>query len=183
MSGSREDHSIEKVANDLDLNSIDVVGETVRSNSALVEEALSSRSSFLQNFFPDPARKAIVLEQMKSVEQEFEFRRQVLYMVRQSQMQALKESCNQYLVKGKAAIRADVGRFLLARAAELEAQVNDIFDDFTEDMSRRWEKAESIKSAKIRDIRLKQLDKDFERFAQLQDQLLDKFLKIVSEGV
>lgn len=179
----RNNHSIDKVTVDLDVTNSSIVRETVRQNNELLDRVLNARASFLQQFIPDPRRRSVIMQELKAIEDEFEFRRQVLTMTRETQIQALKEACNQYLIKGKSAIRADTGSFLLAKAAELEADVNRIFDEFTNDIAERWKKAEAIEIPQIRKTRLEQLDKDYSRFAKLQDELLNKFLHIVSEGV
>lgn len=183
MSASNEEHSIRKVTSDLDLNSLSVVGDTVNRNEALIDEIHESRASFLRSLMPDPRRRAMVMEQLQSVKDDFEFRRRVLSMVRETQLQALKESCNQYLVTGKAAVRADMGKFLAAKAADLALEVDNTYAEFTKQMEKRWEEAESIRVPRIRQIRLEQLDKDLIRFARLKDQLSEKFIDIASEGV
>lgn len=179
----KNNHSIEKMTGDLDVTNSSRFIQTVRQNDELLDKVINARTSFLQQFIPDPRKRTVIMEELKAVKDEFEFRRRVLSMTRETQIQALQEVCNQYLVKGKSAIRADTGSFLLAKAAELEAEVNRIFDEFTSDIEKRWKKAEAIQIPQIKKTRLEQLEKDYTRFAKLQEELLNKFLHIVSEGV
>lgn len=71
----------------------------------------------------------------------------------------------------------------MAKKAEIQEQVDRIFDRFMSSMDVKIAAIEKYQSPMVRAVREQQLERDLISFAEMQAQLMDKFQRIVSEGV
>jgi hypothetical protein len=106
-----------------------------------------------------------------------------LMAVKATQLQVLRESCNQYLARGKAASRAETTRFMLEQAQKLIEEADRISDRFIDNIENRFQKLETISTPRLRQMLEQQIEKDVQDFLNLRDQLTARFRNIVSEGV
>jgi hypothetical protein len=163
--------------------------EDVRAADPLVARVTQSaanierRQTFLDRFFPDAAQRAAASGELALVKTEYQFRREALEIARRTQVESLKEACNQYLVGQKAEIRQQVASFLLDKTHELQERLDKTFTAFLDSMEEKMTAAEAIKRDSIRELRMAQLERDMLEFAALQAELADRFRRIVSEGL
>jgi len=141
------------------------------------------REGFLARFFPSETQRAIVKAQLALVETEYEFRKRALETLRETQLQALTETCNQYLTRDKAARRADTAKFLLHKKEELVYELDAIFERFMKLLKERYQNMEDESNPLFRQIRQDKLEKDINDFMELQNKLVDKFQRLVDEDV
>lgn len=151
--------------------------------SEALNRKLQQRETFLKKVFPDPTRRAIVQGELVLIQEEYKFRQEVLKMSKQTQIQALKETCNEYLIQGKAASRAETAKLLMSKAQELESELNRVGDYYDKEIEEKYEKYSQIKHPGLRQKREKQLEESIDGFLRLQNEILQKFRDIVSEGV
>jgi endonuclease III-like uncharacterized protein len=170
------------VKRDLDNASAPIEKVVDQSHKAL-DQALDRRDSFLQKLFPNEVTREIIKGELALVKTEFEFRKKALEKVRETQVQSLTEVCNQYLVRQKAEIRANTAQFLMSKALELQQEMDRLLDKFIAQMEVNFEKLDSIKNPILRKTRELQLERDLEGFANQQALLMERFQRIVSEGV
>jgi hypothetical protein len=111
---------------------------------------------------------------------EFEFRRTALQKVRNGQIQSLSERINEYLEREKAGIRAERAAFLLEKRKVLQKTMETEWNEFLVEMESQFLKAESIKVKKLKDLKMQQLDRDSEGFAEFQAKLMKDFENIIS---
>jgi hypothetical protein len=167
-----------------DLNQASASIEQVVNHSHLtLDKTLERRETFLQKLFPNQATREIVRGELALVKTEFEFRRKALEKVRETQVQSLTEVCNQYLVRQKAEIRANTAQFLTSKAVELQKEMDKLLDEFMQQMEINFQKLDTIKHPLLRETREKQLIRDVEGFSEQQAMLVERFQRIVSEGV
>jgi endonuclease III-like uncharacterized protein len=170
------------VKRDLDNASAPIEKVVEQSHKAL-DQALDRRDSFLQKLFPNQATREIIKGELALVKTEFEFRKIALEKVRETQIQSLTEVCNQYLVRQKAEIRGNTAQFLMSKAVELQQEMDRLLEQFMAQMEINFEKLESIKNPILRKTRELQLERDLEGFMEQQALLMERFQRIVSEGV
>lgn len=141
------------------------------------------RNSFLSMFIQDEESRKEMLRQIDIAATEFEFRKQALILIRKSQMQALNEACNQYVLQGKANLRVEMGKFVVTKAEELRQHIDDKSAKYVKRLELMLEDVENIKNKRIKEKRIEQLEEAFEDFANLQKQLYDKFVHILKEEI
>lgn len=163
--------------------------DDIRASNPLVQKLthaaanIQSRDTFLCRLFPSPTQKAAAEGELALVKSEYEFRREALEIARRTQVDSLKEACNQYLIGQKAEARQQIASFLLEKTADLQESLDRTFKNFATAMDQKMAEAELIERKSIRDIRVRQLERDLEEFGYLQADLADRFRRIVSEGI
>lgn len=145
--------------------------------------SIQSKDGFMARLFPNAAQRAMAEGELALCKVEYQFRREALEIARRTQVDSLKEACNQYLVGQKAEARQQIASFLSEKTAELQDRLDSTFDIFIVSMDRKMAAAERIDREAIRNIRVLQLQRDLEEFAILQGDLADSFRSIVSEGI
>jgi ADP-heptose:LPS heptosyltransferase len=145
--------------------------------------SIQSKDGFLARLFPNAAQRAMAEGKLALCKVEYQFRREALEIARRTQVDSLKEACNQYLVGQKAEARQQIASFLLEKTAELQDRLDNTFEIFIVSMDKKMAAAERIEREAIRNIRVMQLQRDLEEFAILQGDLADRFRSIVSEGI
>ncbi|MCA2640090.1 MAG: hypothetical protein EWV49_01870 [Microcystis aeruginosa Ma_QC_Ch_20071001_S25] len=141
------------------------------------------RDGFLTRFFPNAAQRTIIKAQLALVETEYEFRKRALETLRETQLQALTETCNQYLTRDKAARRADTAKFLLQKKEELTYELDAIFERFMKLLKDKYQIMDEENNPLFRQIRHDRLEKDINDFVELQNKLIDKFQRLVDEEI
>jgi hypothetical protein len=186
-----DNYGIRRVTNNSDrdgYNALDRTGD-VRAANPLVAKVtdaaatIEKRNTLMARLFPDASQREAAKGELALVKTEYQFRREALEIARRTQVDSLKEACNQYLIGQKAEIRQQVASFLLAKTHELQENLDRTFDQFIASMERKMAAAEAIDRAVIRNVRIAQLERDLEEFAVLQAELADRFRRIVSEGI
>ena len=163
--------------------------EDVRSADPLVSKVtqaavnIQKREGVLARFFPDAGQRAAAAGELRLIETEYQFRKEALEIARRTQVESLKETCNQYLIGQKAEIRQQVAAFLLDKTYELQERLDQTNDKFIESMEIKMKKAESIEREILRRVRMDQLEQDWLEFADLQTDLANRFRRIISEGM
>lgn len=159
------------------------VEAVARYGEIVVDSNMTKRETFLQKLFPDPVQRAAKMGELKIIETEFEFRKKALAMVRETHVQALRETCNQYLDKAKAAGRAETASFLMRKAQELQEELDRIFDKFIASVEKKTQRLQEMTNPTLKKIMEQNLDKEIHDFIEMKDNLVNKFKNIVNEGV
>jgi Glu-tRNA(Gln) amidotransferase subunit E-like FAD-binding protein len=152
-------------------------------NPQIAIDKVEKRNGILQRLFPDETRRAVVQGELSLVKAEFEFRKKVLCVIRETQLQALQENCNQFLARGKATVRAETAKFILAEFHKLQQDMDDIYEEFMSEIAKKWTEAENTESEYLRNIKEGKIDRDLERFAEIYEQLVTRFQNLLNEGV
>lgn len=174
---------IDKVTANDSINKAKGIQQLSSMGAEALDRKLQERESFLKKIFPDPTKRAVVQGELALIQEEYKFRQEVLKMVKQTQVQALKETCNEYLIQGKAASRAETAKLLISKAQELESEINRIGDYYDKEIEEKYVKYSQIQHPGLRQKREKQLEESIDGFLKLQNEILQKFRNIVSEGV
>jgi seryl-tRNA(Sec) selenium transferase len=169
--------------NDDNTNNLPVVRTADEISIQAVKLSEQKREGFLAHFFPDKTQRAIIQGELAQVETEYEFRKRALQTLRETQLQNLTETCNQYLTRDKAARRADTAKFLLQKKEELSNELDIIFERFMRVLQDKYQTMESETNSLFRQIRQDKLEKDVNDFVELQTKLVDKFQRLIDEEV
>lgn len=174
---------MKRMTNELEKSSMRTVDRSVVKGEEAVDSILSRRESFLERFFPNSVARAKIKGELSLVVTEFTFRERALRMVRETQMQAMQEAFNQFLVQGKAQIRSDTAAFMTEKRQDLQVQINSLFSKFIVTMEKEYEEAETIKNDLLRNSQIERLDEQVLGFKNLIDKLVKDFENIASEAI
>lgn len=141
------------------------------------------REGLLARLFPDEKQREIIKGELALVKTEYEFRKRALNTLRETQLQALTETCNQYLTRDKAARRKDTAIYLLHKKEELVDELNTIFERFMKLMKEKYQQMEIETIPILQQVRQDKLEKDINDFMELQEKLINKFQRLVDEEV
>lgn len=70
-----------------------------------------------------------------------------------------------------------------SKAVEIQAELERKCDEFTENIDHQLTKIEAIKHQRLREQREEELNRDIDNFFQMKNELIQKFINIVREGV
>jgi hypothetical protein len=157
--------------------------QDLSKNVQLSIEQAKRRESFLERFFPDIQKRAVVRGELALIEREYTYRKELLEKQRCAQIQEFQEACNQYLIQGKAAVRGQTYEFFFAKSKELEENLNTLHEEFMRTMEQKHAEAEATVNPKFRQLKEDQIDSSIIRFSNLKEDLLNKFKNIIEEGV
>ena len=160
-------------------NNIDHIAN---QGDALIEQAQEEHHNWVTRQL-DPRQRELRRGELDLIRLTHKARRKQLEMVKEAQLQALKESCNQYLDRGKAKVRSETALFLIEQAQQLLEDADRIADKFINNIQRKADKLDSITVPRLRQRVEDQLNQEMDDFFDLQDQLMAKYKNIVSEGV
>ena len=107
-------------------NAIKVTAENDYNTTIIIDK----HRAFLQRLFPTKLQQALKNSELIQAKTELEFREKALKIAKESQLQAIKETYNDFLVTGKGAIRKDRSVFFAKQFHELEVEINKITSMF-----------------------------------------------------
>jgi oligoribonuclease NrnB/cAMP/cGMP phosphodiesterase (DHH superfamily) len=183
MSNFLKNSSIGKVASNLEQSQDAVVEVISNYGDDVYDRNLAQRELFLEKFYPEANQRALAMAQLRLIENEFEFRRRALEMTRETQIQALGETCNQYLVKAKASGRAETAKYLMNQAQKLEEDLELISNKFIDSYERKMQNLEKITHPLLKQKYQQDLDREINDFFARKEALLAQFNHIVDEGI
>lgn len=141
------------------------------------------RASILQRIVPNHYRKLIEKNELMLIQQEFDFRKKALAIAKETQIQALRETCNQYLIQGKGDSREKITIYLMSKLQELENKLEVLDDEFNELIEKKNNKLKAITIPKLRRAKEQDLDRTIDRFVSLKEKALSSFQAIISESL
>jgi hypothetical protein len=149
-----------------------------------IERDRSQRNdSLAQRFFPTKKTRLIREGEAQLVRVDFDYQIQQLQVVHETQLQELKEKCNEYLIRGKIKIRAETTAFALAEQQRLQDELDRIFNEFKEAFRKKHEALDREQNPVIQGMMEADMEESYENFVHLRQDLLKKFNNIVNEGV
>lgn len=169
---SRETQNIKVAADEVD-NYIQTI----------FDKQIIKRENFFQRFFPDALQRTIKQGEEKLLQTKYDYLVETSTIIKNTQVESLRERANHYLNQRKAQLRAETASFLVTKAQELEKEIDKIFDDFTARIEERYEKNQLIKQPFLKRKMEQQLEKDIEGFLEIKEEVIGKFRRIVKEGV
>lgn len=139
--------------------------------------------SLWQKMFPGQLQKEFAVHELAQARTEFEFREKALKIARQSQIQAISEMYQDYLIRGKIPIRRERAEFVITQKIMLENRVTSLSLEFEANMVKHYELAEKIQIPSMKSLKFEMLDKTIENFFDLINELRENFRAILDEGV
>ena len=175
----------------LDQSSALVARSLQETDSSTVIKATEYADQIMRNLkngtgsgiLPDSVKRAIMDGNASLVQAEFEFLRQALTMVRQTQLDNLRESCNQHLVRMKAERRGKDAQFLADKITKLLKDIDRNSESLFAFIDQKLEEAEKLKSSKLREMRMTALERKIEEFQDTENKLVKSVLSISDESL
>ena len=164
---------------DLNANNSSTVDRAVDYASQIVPRRNGSLS-YGNMSLPASVKRAIAIGDANTVQVELDYLRSALTLVRKTQLQDLADYCEDYRQRSKEDRDTKALESKMSRAKAAQEQIDRTFEDLIETIVRKLEAAATISNEKIRELRIKQLERDFETFSNLQKHLVEKLMNIVS---
>lgn len=105
---------------------------------------IDKHRAFLQRMFPGKLQQALNNSELIQAKTELEFREKALKISKESRLQSIKETYNNFLVISKGTIRKDRAIFLSRQLQELEVEINEITSIFYQLIEDQYAKLDKI---------------------------------------
>jgi hypothetical protein len=179
----KADDPIRQTTAELEKSSVHAVATNITRSEQTVDSIMNRRRTLMHRLFPDAVDRAQADGELTLVRTEYEFRTRTLKILRESQIQTLQEVFNNYLVQGKAGLRADTAVFLTQKKRELESEIQTLWNENVEQLTQEFDRAAGISNDRLRDLTLERLDDRMIGFAELVKKLIGDFDNIASEAI
>ena len=97
--------------------------QCVDRSSSAARELIERNATFLDRLFKGDLYRILEDSRIKQARTELDFRERALRIAKETQLQALQETYNQFLVKGKGKFRRDRAEFFAEQALILEKEI------------------------------------------------------------
>ena len=162
-----------------------VAANGVVRSVAIVEDKtqaiLERKRTWLTRLWPDEVDRVAKAAEVQMAKTEFDALNKALYLVRTAATQALEESINSVLIKGKGHVRKDTLATLTGQFSELIEQINERSDGFAAAISQRYKAAERIEYEHAREMVLMQCEEQVVVFKTFSDQAIQQFRSLIDE--
>ncbi len=149
-----------------------------------VNMAVEQHRRSIVSFVMDRKRARQVRESLsKELALGFDHRYKALAMALETRLHSIREACNHVLVTGKTHLRQQRIEYFGRVMQRLEQRMQEITEEFLQDMDRRYERLEKYRSSVIRAREEKRLDSCINNFLDTMDRLMDEFRNIIEEHV
>jgi hypothetical protein len=141
----------------------------------------NNRTGFLAKLFPNAEERAKAQARLELIKTDGEFYVKALVVHREAQLESFREAAEHYIIRQRVEVRQQIATHILSEQKKLQDNLNQITEEFTESMEEKMQKAERIEREFLRNIRMKQLEEDAIEFANLQQNLLERFRRSLPE--
>lgn len=175
--------------NNLDLENSRIIRDLNANDSSAIERAVEYASQIVPRrsgslsygniSLPESVKRAIAMGDANSVQEELDFLRSALTVVRRTQLQDLADYCEDYRQNSKEDRDTKALESKMKRAAAVRKEIDVTYEDVLDTIVHKLEIAATISIANVRESRIKQLESDLERFSNLQKHLVEQLINIV----
>lgn len=178
MNDNNLDRENSRIIRDLNANDSSAIERAVEYASQIVPRR-SGSLSYGNISLPESVKRAIAMGDANSVQDELDFLRSALTVVRRTQLQDLADYCEDYRQNSKEDRDTKALESKMKRAAAACKEIDRIFEDLIDTMGQKLEEAATIPNAKVREIKTKKQERDLEIFSNLQKHLVEQLINIV----
>jgi hypothetical protein len=141
------------------------------------------KNGMLDRWFPTSESKAKAEGQLALIKTETEFRERMLLMLRDSQLQTMRENYDVYLKQLKVEGRGSIAVHIAKKLADLQTAISEQTDRVIGELQQRHQKLDEIKISSIRAREEQRLDHVLDSFYSTTQKLVNDFTNIVHEDV
>jgi hypothetical protein len=145
--------------------------------------AVDRQNGMLDRWFPTPESKAKAEGQLALIKTETEFRERMLMMLRDSQLQTMRENYDVYLKQLKVEGRGSIAVHIAKKLADLQTAISDQTDRVIAELEERHRKLADIKIRSIQAREEQRLDQVLDGYYSTTQKLVNDFISIVHEDV
>ena len=160
-------------------NAVQVTAENDYNTTIIIDK----HRAFLQRLFPGKLQQALNNSELIQAKTELEFREKALKISKESRLQSIKETYNDFLVISKGTIRKDRAIFLSRQLQELEAEINEITSKFYKLIEEQYAKLDRISIPFLKEMEEKRIEESAGRFNDTVAKLMLDFKNILNEEV
>jgi hypothetical protein len=146
-------------------------------------KVVDKKSGMLDRWFPTPESRAKAEAQLALVKTEMEFRERMLLMLRDTQLQTMRENYNVYLKQLKVEGRGSIAVHIAMKLADLQTAMSEQTDRVIAETEQRHAKLSQIKVESIKAREEERLNQSLDSFYSATQKLVDDFISIVHEDV
>lgn len=173
----------DEATGELERSGAQAVNVNVAKSEQAVDSLISRKRSLLEKWFPSETDRQIAAGELDLVKTEFEFRNKALKLIRETQVQSLREIYNAYLKEGKAGTRARLAESLGQKRVLLEERINELSERFATTIDDATAKAQNIQNPKMRQASLDRIDESITGYHDMVSKLVKEFENIASESL
>lgn len=147
------------------------------------EKYLQEREDFLQQILPNDQRlRMMIMNQLKTIENELEFRQKSLAIARQAQIQVIQEVANNYQKQGKLSSQGQTGEFIQEIVVHYQSKITSLFNQIETCVNESYTKIEQIKhpSPTYKKRMEDQLDKEINQLFDMRNKLFNDFMNSIN---
>jgi hypothetical protein len=141
------------------------------------------KNGMLDRWFPTPESKAKAEGQLALIKTETEFRERMLLMLRDSQLQTMRENFDVYLKQLKVEGRGSIAVHIAKKLADLQTAISEQTDRVIAELEERHRKLADIKIKSIQAREEDRLNQVLDGFYSTTQKLVNDFISIVHEDV
>ena len=160
-------------------NAVQVTAENDYNTTIIIDK----HRAFLQRLFPGKLQQALNNSELIQAKTELEFREKALKISKESRLQSIKETYNNFLVISKGTIRKDRAIFLSKQLQELEVEINKITSMFYALIEEQYAKLDRISIPFLKEMEEKRIEESAGRFRDTVAKLMLDFKNILNEEV
>ncbi len=160
-------------------NAVNITAKTDYNTTIIIDK----HRAFLQRLFPTKLQQALNKSELIQAKTELEFREKALKIAKESQLQSIKETYNDFLVTSKGTIRKDRTVFFAKQLQELEVEINKITSMFYQLIEDQCANLDRISIPFLKEMEEKRIEESAGRFRDTVDKLMLDFKNILNEEV
>jgi hypothetical protein len=146
--------------------------------SDILSDSPRRRQGFLSRILPDPVERARMRGEALMVEKDSEFMRQVVDLLRQTQLANLQELADATRARVRGEMRKEVSEHFSRQWNELRDELSRQFYELTLKLEIEAARADQLTLNMSRDAVYHKIESDITRFFALQHQLMSAFQKL-----
>jgi hypothetical protein len=146
-------------------------------------KVVDRKNGMLDRWFPTPESRAKAEAQLALIKTEMEFRERMLLMLRDTQLQTMRENYNVYLKQLKVEGRGSIAVHIAMKLADLQTAMSEQTDRVIAEMEERHAKLTQIKVDSIKAREEERLNQALDSFYSATQKLVNDFIGIVHEDV
>lgn len=155
----------------------------IAGKKEIEQQILNRKVGFLERLLPGQETKKVIEFKTKALEQEAKSDLELRRMHNEFFRQGLAETYNKILTEGKRKVREEIALSGAVEMKNLQEKIQNITEEFLENMEQVEEKIYETKSDNIRNRKLRMYNNRLEEFENVISILMKKYEDISKEGV
>lgn len=147
------------------------------------EGAMVRRNGGLMSrLFPDQIQREAARHRLTVAQSEYEFKETALRVLRDTQLQAMREMCKDQLIKWEMPRKRELTEFVMEQKIQLEHRLMALNDEINDRIMHAYEKAEKIPIPALQERAVEQVYATIDSYHEMAGRLQKQFQDIINEA-